>query len=446
MEIKSGTNQSRCFRILEKTQWLNRDQIELLQYNSLKAILRHTYANVPFYRQRFKETGIKPEDIKSINQLVKFPKLTKADIRSNFHRMISTSTPVHKLVPNATGGSTGEPLKFAKDKRTISWANAAVVRNYSWAGLEAGDKYVSLWGSPFDISLSRKLSGFLKNLFERHRMLPSSEMSERSMAQYAKIIRSFKPKAIKGYASALAFFARYLERQGICDLNLHSVISTAEKLFSQDREIIQKQFNCEVYDTYGSREFAIMAGECREHIGYHVSSETVLLEFVKDNEHVSPGDLGEILVTDLQNYGMPLIRYAIGDAGIPCEGTCSCGRGLPLIGSISGRVTDFIRAHNGKYISGPGLTLIFSDLSVRRYQIVQRSLDRFFVRIVREPDYSDKDDKAIVSRMKEVVGEDAEIIIQHFSSIPKSPRSGKYRFIISEVPLFDSDKRVMTFV
>ena len=438
MEVRRGTNQLQYWQILERTQWLSRKSIEELQYKALRAILKHACDTVPFYNRQFKKIGIKPEDIKNIQQLVKLPKITKDEIRTNLPSFMSTSVPRRRLEYSMTGGSTGEPLRFFKDKRTISWSNAAVNRNYRWAGLDFGDKYISLWGSPFDISLSRKLSGFMKNLLERHRILSSSEMSEKSMAQYVEIIRKFKPKVIKGYASALVWFAGYLKQRGISDLNVHSIISTAEKLFEPDRKLVEEQFNCEVYDTYGSREFAILAGECPEHSGYHISAETALVEFTRDNEIVSAGELGEILVTDLQNYGMPFIRYSIGDAGKPSKEICSCGRGLPMMKLIEGRITDFICTKDDRYISGPGLTLLFSDLNIRRYQIVQKKIDELLVRIVIGANYSDEDERKIMSRMKKTVGEKTEVVIEHVDSIPRSPTSGKHRFIVSEIPLFES--------
>jgi phenylacetate-CoA ligase len=210
-------------------------------------------------------------------------------------------------------------------------------------------------------------------------------------------------------------------------------------LFAPDRALVEKQLNCEVYDTYGCREVAMLAGECPEHAGYHISSETVLLEFVRDGEGVSAGELGEILITDLQNYGMPLIRYSVGDAGEPSDELCSCGRGLPLMKSIEGRVTDFICTADGKYISGPALTLIFSDLNVVRYQVVQRKIDQFLVSVIVDHGYSEADDLKIVSRMKTLIAPNIEVDVQHVNSIPKSSRSGKHRAIISEVPLFELD-------
>jgi phenylacetate-CoA ligase len=437
MQIKSQNNHLECLGYLEKSQWLSRKEIEKIQLKLMKELLKHAYDTVPFYNSRFKRLGLKPEEIKTVEQLSKLPKLTKQEIRSNLDGMVSSSAPRSRLTPFATGGSTGEPLRFFKDNRTIGWSEASTTRSYRWAGLDLGDKYVILWSSPFDLSTARKVTGMVHGRLMRYVMLQSSNMSEQSMAEYVHLIRKFKPRTIKGYASSLLLFANYLKTNRISDLNLHSIISTAENLSQRGRKDLEAQFSCDVFDTYGSREFQMMAGECSEHSGLHISSETVILEFVKDNEAVAPGELGEILVTDLQNFGMPLIRYSIGDAGKPTDEICSCGRGLPLIKSVDGRVTDYIRAGDGRFVPGPAFIYFFSDLPVRKYQIVQKEPYRLIIKIVKESNYSESDDAKIRSRVNHVVGNEITVEIEHVSSIPRSLRSGKFLPVLSELSSFE---------
>jgi phenylacetate-CoA ligase len=438
MQVKSHTNSLKCLRSLEKSQWSPRKEIELIQLANLRALLRHAYDTVPFYNKRFKQFGLRPESIKTVEQLAKLPKLTKQQIKSNANDMISSTIPKSELTPFATGGSTGEPLLFFKDKRTTSWAVAATSRSYRWAGLDLGDKYIILWSSPFDLSTSKKISGILDGKLMRYKLLQSSNMSEESMGRIAEMIRKIKPRTIKGYASSLTLFANYLKTREISDLHVHSVISTAENLPPSTRILLEERFNCEVFDTYGSREVALMAGECQEHSGLHVSTETVLLEFVSGDEPAASGELGEILVTDLQNYGMPLIRYAIGDAGRPTDEVCSCGRGLPLTKSIDGRVTDFIRASDGRSVPGPAFIYFFADLPVKKYQVVQYDSDYLTVKVIPDVGYSPSDDQRIVSRIKGIVGNAVNITVEHVNDIPSSSRSGKFLPVISKIHAFDS--------
>jgi phenylacetate-CoA ligase len=438
MDLQAHTTHLKSLQFLERSQWLRPTELRELQNKRLRALLKHSYETVPFYRRRFKDAGLRPDDIREVGQLAKLPVLTKAEIRRNIREIVSTQIPRSQLTPFATGGSTGTPLKFFKDKRTTSWAYAATSRAYEWAELDLGDKYIVLWGSPFDLSVSQELKGFLHQRLMRYQIVPSSQMSDQTMVKFVETIRRYKPKALKGYTSVLVIFARYLKQHGIRTLNLHSVISTAETLFPADRKLMEEQFGCQVYDTYGSREIALMAGECKEHQGLHVSAETVVLEFVKENENVAPGELGQILVTDLQNYGMPLIRYSIGDAGKPSDAVCMCGRGLPLIESIDGRVTDFIRSSDKRYIPGPMFIYMFSDLPVRKYQIIQTELNKLTVKIIKDTGYSNTDDQKIMARIKQIVGQEFTIDIDHVSSIPPSSRSGKFLPVISKVPGFSS--------
>jgi phenylacetate-CoA ligase len=438
LDLQGHTTHLKSFQFLEKSQWLTPGQLRELQNNRLRALLQHAYETVPFYRRRFKTAGLKPDDIRTVEQLTKLPPLTKDEIGKNMKEIVSTQTPKSQLTPFATGGSTGTPLRFYKDKRTISWAYAATSRCYKWAGLDLGDKYLILWGSPFDLSVSQELKGLLHQRLMRYQILPSTQMSDSSMVKSVEIIRRYKPKALKGYASVLILFARYLRQHRTDALNLHSVISTAETLSPDDRKFMQEQFGCPVYDTYGSREIALMAGECEEHHGLHISSETVALEFVKENENVAAGELGQILVTDLQNYGLPLIRYSIGDAGRPSDVVCSCGRGLPLMESVDGRVTDFIRTSDDRYIPGPMFIYMFSDLPVQKYQVVQTELNKLTVKIVKDAGYSPTDEQKIISRMKQIVGSEFAIDVEYVSSIPSSSRSGKFLAVISKIPAFNS--------
>lgn len=438
LDLEGQTYHVKCLNFLEKSQWLSPAQLQELQNKRLRALLKYAYETVPFYRRRFKDVKLKPEAIQNVQQLAKLPRLTKEEIRRNLRELVSTQTPKSKLTLFATGGSTGEPLKFFKDKRTISWAYAATSRNYRWANLDLGEKYLILWGSPFDVSVSSEFRGILHERLMRYRILPCTQMSESSMGQYVQKIRRYRPKALKGYTSALVLFARYLKEHRIGNLNIRSIISTAETLFPADRKLIEEQFDCAVYDTYGSREIALMAGECEEHHGLHISAETVVLEFVKNNENVAAGELGEILVTDLQNYGMPLIRYSNGDAGRPSDDICSCGRGLPLIKSIDGRVTDFVRAGDGRRVPGPVFTLLFGELPVKKYQIVQTAFNKLTVKVVKDAGYSADDDRKIVSRLATIVGEKVEINIEYVADIPPSSRSGKFLPVVSRIPAFES--------
>jgi len=247
-------------------------------------------------------------------------------------------------------------------------------------------------------------------------------------------LEEFKPKIVRGYASAVYLFAKFMLHEGVENIKPKAVITSAETLFDYERKTIEEAFGCEVYDFYGAREAAAISSECSEHSGYHVSAENYVLECVKEGERTASGDTGVILVSNLRNYAMPFIRYEIGDLGRLCDEVCSCGRGLPLMSSIEGRTTDIIVTQDGNFISTPVLTLIFKDLPVKQYQVIQEKREKITVKIVRGSGYSEKDTRYIMRGMRKFIGGAIQIHVEFVGSVPLT-NSGKRKPIISKIPI-----------
>ena len=420
-----------CLKELATSQWLTLEELREIQHRNLKFLIRHAYGNTPYYHRKFKEQGLKPDDIKTKEDLAKLPVLTREEFRNNFEDLIATSYPKQKMRLYATGGSTGEPLKFYVIKKQRSWETAAMIRGNSWCGYRLGDKISLIWGSPIDVSEAEKLNNKIINFFWRRLVLAATELSEQRMRRYAQRLIDFEPKIFRGYASAVYLFSKFVEHEGI-DVGADAVITTAETLFDHQRRKIEEVFGCDVYDSYGSREVEEIASECGEHTGYHVAAENVVLEFVKNGECVSPGEMGSILVTNLRNYAMPFIRYEIGDIGKPSDEACSCGRGLPLMRSIEGRITDIIVTPK-KFVPAILLAAVFRKLPIKQYQVIQETEKRIVVKIVKEKGYSQKDNNCVVAGLNQYLG-DFQIDLQLVDSIPAS-ESGKRRVVISKVPI-----------
>lgn len=408
------------FRKLMKSQWERPALIQQISMKKLQALLKHSYNNVSYYHKIFKERNLDPKNIKSTQDLQKLPILTKSDIKENFTKLTAVNFPLKRLIPGSTGGSTGEPVKFLNDRNSLVWINAAVLRSFYWAGYRRFNKLVNVWGFP-ENSVSIKP-------WQRQLTISTFGADDAKMKYFLDLIKKFKPKGIRGYASSLYLLARLTDY-----MNLSFVISTSEMLFEHYRKLIEEKFNCEVYDNYSGREFMI-ASECEEHNGYHIAAENLIVEFVRDDEHVSPGEFGEILITDLTRYGMPLIRYQVGDVGRASDAACSCGRGLPLIKSIEGRVTDFIWTPSGKFVSSPAVTLLFKDMDVKQYQVVQESKEKLVIKIVKGLNYSEKDTHFILSNFRKYI-DDMVIKVEFTDEIPPT-KSGKRRVVISEISRF----------
>lgn len=407
-----------ALRSLMKSQWLKPDDLQQLSTKKLRLLLKYAYESVPYYHGAFKKRKMRPDSIKSVEDLPKLPLLTKRVVRENFQFLLAKNFPRKNLILWHTGGSTGEPMRFMHDSTSLHWLNAAVLRSFYWAGYRRFDKMVNVWGLPSEFPQVKP--------WQRQVTISTLGADYSRLRGYLRFMEEFGPKGIRGYASSIYLLARAAEAMRV---SLDYAISSSEMLFGHYRKLIESRFGCEVYDNYSSRELMI-ASECEEHAGYHIAAENILVEFVRDGEHVSSGEIGEIIITDLRRYGMPFIRYAIGDLGKSCSETCPCGRGLPLIESLEGRVTDIIRTPDGKFISSPALTLLFDGINIEQYRIEQKSAEELVIKVVKGPGYSENDTRKIFERIKKYVGE-MKLDIEFADKIPLA-KSGKFRVVFSD--------------
>lgn len=421
--------------LLEITQWWNSSKLKQLQQKKLKALLKHAYENVPYYHKMFNQLGLKPQDIKNIADLRRLPILTKDIIRNNLDDLTARSYRKNKLLPAWTGGSTGVPMRFFIDKRWSACSMAAAYREWNWAGYDLGNKIAYLWAAPHDLSIQTKLKNKIINLMDRRIFLDTFNMTEEILDEHINTLKKFKPEIINAVASSAFLMAKYMQKRGIKDIGPKAILTSCEVLFDYQREIIEEVFGCKVFDYYSGRDTSLHAGECPEHTGYHLAIENAIIEFVKYAENVASGELGKIIITDFSNYAMPFIRYDIGDMGIPLDEMCSCGRGLPLMKSIEGRATDSLRKTDGSYITSPMLTIPLKDFeNIRQIQIIQKTKDDVTIKLVKGENYSDEDSKSLKTIMKSYLGNEMNIELSFVKSIPPT-RSGKHRFVISEIEI-----------
>lgn len=431
-------NTIKNFDILSKTQWQSSSELVQFQQQRLSRILSYAFEHVPYYHKMFKTVGMQPTDIRNISDLNKLPILTKDIIRKNLSDLVPTNIQKNKLIPTATGGSTGEPMKFYINDNWNAWNMAAAYRQWSWAGYNVGDKMAYLWSAPQDISSQAMLKTRILNKVHRTIFLDAHKLTEQTIDEYVRILRSFRPKVINAYASAIYVIAQYMEKKGITGIHPKAILTSCETLFPYQREIIEQSFGCQVYDYYSGRDTTFHAGECSEHIGYHMAVENAVVEFIKNNEPVAPGEIGKMVITDLENYAMPFIRYEIGDLGQVSTERCSCGRMLPLIKEISGRIRDVIVTKDGKYLTGAFISTLFYDnkgmtKGIQQYQFIQKTKDHAILKIVKGEDYSEKELAFIIKKINEQCG-DMKIDIE-FVDVILPTVSGKYRPILSEVEM-----------
>lgn len=416
---------------LGKSQWWPHEKLQQYQNKKLHKLIKHSYENIPYYHNVFRKLKLYPDDIKNYEHLEKLPMLTKNIVRENFSTLRAKNFTKWNPISGATSGSTGKPLRYFVDSQSTSTGWASAFRGWSFAGYKFGDKRVTLAGASLIPHKKLTVKQQLRIKLERNLQLSAVHMSDEIMNKYIKKLNAYNPKFLRGYPSAWYSFAQYLEKSGY-NLNFYptAIFTTAEMLYPYQRKLIEDVFGCEIFDGYGCQDGGASAFECKEHFGYHISIERCVMEFIKDNINVSNEEEGNIVLTDLDNYAMPFIRYEVGDIGIPSDEKCPCGRGLPLMSSIIGRTTDVITFNNGITLSGPALTLIFGPLNIEQYQVIKKKDNMLLIKIIKGSDYSQNDEIHILKTIKAHVGNDIDISIEYVSEIPKT-KAGKLKFIIS---------------
>ena len=415
-------------------------EIKKIQLHNLKALLKTAYESVPYYHRLFKENAIGPEDVNSIDDLNRLPTLTKRHLRECKEELVNVDFEKN-LIPSFSGG-TGDQVKFFITKDQMSWEIAAEYRAYRWAGYHLGDKCANLWGSSFDLSDRDRLLKRITSKIERVETSSTYIVDDKTLRELVMRLRKFRPDVVKGYASSVYFVAKWMIDEGV-EIRPSTVITSAESLLPQWRETIEKAFACDVFDYYGSREIGAIAAECDHHSGYHISAENVVLEFVRDGEHVSPGEQGEIVATNLRNFGMPLIRYRIGDTGILSDEMCGCGRGLPVMKSIEGRVSQFVSMFDrdaNKVIpllaAGPGIIAKAMDqVPVEDFRVLQEDLAKITILIVPKQGFSADDERFILDFLYGYVGKYIGVEIRRVDNLPSLP-SGKRSVVVSMIDPF----------
>jgi phenylacetate-CoA ligase len=377
------------------------------------------------------QTGIVAEEVKTLAHFARLPLLTKRDIQDHGADLQAQGFPMEKRLKNQTGGSTGSPLQFFVDRERFDSRKASTLRHNLWAGIRPGDWLVSLWGSRLDQGRPQTWGDHFRNaLLYRTVALNTSRISDAEWLNFIKEIRRIKPRAMVAYTQAAVLFARYLRQNKIDDVRIDSIVTTAEMLLPGQREFLEETFGGKVFNRYGCREVSVIASECEFHRGMHVNAEALLVEIVPVAGSV--GKTGRIVVTDLLNYSMPLIRYEIGDMGQWAEEqSCPCGRQLPLLADVQGRITDFLVLPDGRQISGPALTLVISDMAdVRQVQFVQRSAQVILLRVVPGRNYGPSTEQELRKRMSLYLGNSVTLQVGLTETIA-SETSGKYRFVVN---------------
>lgn len=422
------------------------EKLQAMQAERLRSLLRHAYHTVPFYRDALRNCGVVCRDGREID-LEAFgavPLLDRKVIRANLRELVSQAPRARsgRRYFASTGGTTGEPLRIMRDGWTDQWAAAAQLWFDSWSGYRVGEPKVvlafhhRLAGAPLRFGkLRRGLGRWLRGEV----WLDCLAMSEETMGRYVAVINQLRPVQLYGYSDSMAEIARFILRKGISVHRPTSIVVSSTLLYPDMRTQIEQAFGARVWDRYGSHEAPKMASECEVHDGLHLSMLGHYVEVLRpDGCPAGPGEVGELVITPLTNFSMPLIRYRIGDLGSTAPGPCLCGRTLPRLQMIEGRTLDRIVGRGGTLVHGFSLRVpLFRDW-VAKFQIIQETEAHIRVRIVEayrtaDPLRAYKADLAEITRTyRDFVGHQCVVTFEFTDDIASSPGT-KFRSVVSKV-------------
>jgi phenylacetate-CoA ligase len=401
-----------------------------MQLGELRDMLRHAIERVPHYRDATGRAGPSMADLRSLDDLRRWPILEKDRVRESASRFLSDGLRPSDLIRIETSGTTGTPLLTFRDLEAERlWFAYFERRIRNWAGVTHRDRWAMLGGRVI-VPVTRRRPPFWKyNPFMRQLYMSSYHLAPEFLDRYLEALRAYRPVYLYGYASSCEALARHVLDRGATDLRFRVVLTSSETLFEHQRRIIERAFGCPVRDSYGSAEMVALATEC-EAGALHVSPEVGIVEVLRDGEPVRKGETGELVCTGLLNRAMPLIRYRTGDAAVQGAGACRCGRALPILRRIEGRVDDLLWTRDGRAIGR--LDPVFKGVeNVVEAQIVQERVDGIRVRLVPAAGYRDEDGRRIAANLTERMGE-VHVVVE---IVPRIERvNGKFRAVICLLP------------
>jgi phenylacetate-CoA ligase len=432
-------------RKLEAWQWLDRDQLVNMQNMRLKRLLLHAYQHVPYYRGILSQAGVaKPNRDIDLRLYDQIPLLGKGLVRDRFEELKSDDLPRRKWYYNSSGGSTGEPVTLIQDTAYNSWTKASKMLFDRWSGYRLSDKKVRLWGSVRDLfNQSEQLKTRFMRWMKNDLWLNVFRMTPNEMRSHIEEINAFKPVQILAYAESIYELSRFIERENLQVHSPRAVMTSAGTLFPHMRKTIERVYKAPVFNRYGCREVGDIASECSLHSGLHIASPIYYLEVIKpDGTPAAPGQAGEIIITSLTNFAMPMIRYRIGDMGVRSESLCPCGRSWPLLKEITGRTTDVFVRQDGGIVSPQYLIhLVGVELNsgwIRKYQVIQEAHNRIRTLLVpTEPVEAPsihfrKELGDITHAIQIAMGRSCRVKYDFVDDIAPN-ESGKYRYTISNI-------------
>ncbi len=430
----------RLFHALRRSQYFARRDLDEYRLARLKRVVRHAYGQVPAYRRWMDEHGVKPEDIRTLDDIRKLPLLSKDQVRESLHfDMFADSHKKSEMQRISTSGSTGQPFVIYADRFQLEMRMASTWRASEWAGWQFGDRQARLWHQKIGMTPKQVFQERVDAFFMRRIFIPAFELRDDNIRAFVAKIRDYRPVLVDGYAESFNFLAQYAKAHKIPGFRPKAVISSAQILPEQTRSIIEEEFGAEVFDKYGAREFSGIAYEDGAHQGHLVMAESYIVEVLKDGRPAQIGEVGEVVITDLHNMNVPMIRYRLGDLAevIDDSQPTTTGRAFPRIGRIEGRTQALVVTPQGTWLPGAFFLHFLKDYDhiVRHFQIVQEAREHIVLKIVPSEGCTDTMLADMVAQLRPWVGGDAmKIDVELVEEIPLV-KTGKRTQIVSKLKL-----------
>ncbi|WP_322506763.1 hypothetical protein [Anaerolinea sp.] len=414
---------------LERETW-SAGRWKAWQEERLAWMLHHAATQVPYYREQWARRR-RQGDRASWEVLANWTVLKKEALRAHPKAFLAGTVRHAPLWEEHTSGTTGKPLTLWFSRRAVrQWYALFEARWRGWYGLSQKDRWGILGGQLVAPVEQKEPPFWVWNAPMRQLYLSSYHLSRETISAYVQAIRHHRLVYLWGYASSLYSLAFFCLQERLIPPPLKAVISNAEPLFTHQREVIGEAFHCPVFDTYGLTESVCGASECL-HGNLHLWLDAGVTEIFRDDADVpvEDGGSGRMICTGLLNEAMPLVRYEVGDRARISGEHCACGRSLPVLSAIEGRMDDVILAPDGRRIGR--LDPVFkAEMAIREAQIIQETLTRLRVRLVPAEGYTSRTAEELMERLRQRVGGQMEIVLEEVQAIPRGA-NGKFRAVIS---------------
>lgn len=434
-ELLLGRPSFRILRELNKSQWWPRERLDALRLERLQRIVRLSYEHTAYWRELMDKNGIRPVDIRSLDDLRRFPLLEKHTLRERREEMVWREEGKRVQLVR-TSGSTNEALEFYMSSTREAHINAARMQGHEWVGIRRGDKEMYYWGSPVELSKQDRIKRF-RDWLINDGLTNGFEVTPERIKRYYQHWLDWRPQCIFGYPSTFVLTvtmcdALELDLKQLRKRGLRVIATTSEMLSDVDRKLIAEGFGVPVYDSYGLREAGLIGHEC-EYQTMHCMDEQVILETV-DPETLKPtDDEGELVVTNIVGPAFPIIRYRTGDIVTLSRKACACGRSLSSIKISGGRAVEFVVTRAGKWVVGYSFIYIARSVKgIVKFQVIQDKIGEVRIRLAVDERFPHDGVEQVKAKAAQRLGGDDEIIVEIVDDIRSAP-SGKYRPVISKV-------------